>query len=146
MTDTTENTEVTESNQIDDPAAVLAALDRAKKEAKRFREERDRLKEQADGSEWRNRAVKAEVRSQLVELGIKDTARLMKYVDVSGVDVDDEGNFVGLEESIDTLRSDFPELFDPKRRAGGNADIFADNPANPSKSSSQKQAELLLGR
>lgn len=127
-----------------------SALERYKKENKKFREERDEYKAQAEAGEanevFKSAALKAEAKLQLGTLGIKDPDRIVKYLDLSGVSFDEEGKLVGLDTSIESVKNDFPELFDAKRRVGGKIDAAADNPANVAKSASQLQAEMLMNR
>lgn len=138
--------------EIEDPKAVLDALERYKKENKKFREERDAALARVDELEsddaaekWKRRTVESEVKNRLMAAGVKDTDRLIKYVDVEGVDVGEDDSLTGIDDAIKALKEDFPELFDPKRQVGGKGDTFADNPANTQKSTSEMQAERLLG-
>jgi len=104
---------------IDDPAAVLKSLEKANKEAKRYREERDALQERINNDANKARAIKAEAKLALLHEGIKEPDRLVKYLSLNDLDFDDEGNLSGFDESLTALRTDMPELFDPKRRAKG---------------------------
>lgn len=139
--------------EIEDPAAVLAALERYKKENQKFREERDaaqarvqELEGDDTATKWKRRTVEAEAKNRLMAAGIKETDRLVKYIDVEGVEVDDEGGLKGLDDAIEGIKKDFPELFDPKRQVGGKADTFADDPADKENSTSEMQAQRLLSR
>lgn len=135
---------------IDDPKAVLAALDKAKKEAKQFREERDALQVKVAELEsddtltkMQQRIVKTEAKSRLIADGVKDPDRILKYLNAEGVKVTDDG-IEGLDDVLTTVRKDFPELFDKKRQVGGGADS-SDKSANPvSKTVTERQAEALL--
>lgn len=105
-------------------------LDESKAEAKKFREQRDEARVERDSgavnASLKERALKAEAKLKLNVLGIKDPDRVVKYLDLSTVDFDEEGDIVGLDDSIGTVKSDFPELFDPKVRVAGKADAAAD--------------------
>lgn len=140
-------------NKIEDEEAVLAALERYKKENKKFREERDaaqarvqELEGDDSANKWKRRTIEAEAKNRLIASGIKDSDRLMKYLDVENVEVDDDGNLKGLDDAIDGMKKDFPELFDPKRQVGGKADGFANDEANAETSTSELQAQRLLSR
>lgn len=120
---------------VQDPQAVLAELRRAQEDLKSLRaemqsvtEERDSLKE-AVGKEdpFKGKAIEAETKLALQGLGFNDPDRLMRYVGKEGIDFDDKGGLTGLNERIEQLKSDLPELFDHKRRVGGKADIFAND-------------------
>jgi hypothetical protein len=127
-----------------------SALERYKKENKKFREERDEYKAAAEAGEVNEKfklsAITAEAKLRLSSNGIKDPDRVLKYLNFDGVEFDEKGSLTGLDEKIDAVKTDFPELFDAKRRVAGKVDAAADNPANMKKSASQIQAEMLLGR
>lgn len=146
---------------INDPQAVLAALDRAKADAKRYREQAEAL--QADlqqaqdakvateadvkawedkATQWAEKAKQALVRATLPANG----DRIMKHIDLSAVTFDDEGTLTGVEEAVNAVKADLPELFDPKRRVGGKIEMFPEGDANHVKSVSELQAERLLRR
>ena len=63
--------------------------------------------------------------------------RIARMLDFDKIDVDDDGNVVGVEEQLDNLKTDFPELFDVKRRAG-KADAADKTAANKPKTSAEK--------
>lgn len=147
-------TETAEAPVIDDPKAVLEALERAKREAKQFREERDAARSENQTLQaslkategLKSRYVASEARLALLTAGVKDTERVSKYLNLSEIEIDDDGKVQGLGEKIDAAKKDLPELFDAKRRVGGAADLFADGGTGPQKSASEIQAEKLLGR
>lgn len=123
--------------KVENPEAVLAELRRVQEDLKAVRAElkdtqteRDGLKEQVknlNGDEMRNKALTAETKLALQKQGIKDVDRLIKYIGTEGLDFDDKGAVTGLDDRLTTLKKDFPEVFDPKVRAGGRADIFAND-------------------
>lgn len=150
MSETTADAEGVSNGEIKDPKAVLAALERAKADAKRYREQAEALQTkvselEAQPNTWRERVVAAEAKLALNSLGIKDTDRLLKYLDTNSVTLDEEGKVTGLTEAVEALKVDFPELFEPKRRVGNAADIFADGNNKPQLSDSEVQAKYLLG-
>ena len=126
-------------NEIRDPKAVLEALERAKADAKKFREEldalqgemaelqksRDALKEtvktyEEGGNEWKNRTKELLVKGQLGT----NADRLMKFIDMDSIDFAEDGQITGLDEAVSKVKADLPELFDAKKRVGGAADLF----------------------
>jgi hypothetical protein len=151
-----------------------AALKKANSEAKRFRtqlrnakkatsgdtdEEQERAAERV-AAQWKPRLVKSAARAALAEAGAKKTAiaRLARAIDLDSVEVDDDGEIDGLEDQIEELKDDLPELFKdeddddtpPRRkRKLGKTDAGARS-ANGSKTTqkdaSTRQAEALLGR
>lgn len=124
--------------EIRDPHGLLEAYNKLKEEIRRITTERDEAVKQKDAlakaaedNEWRSRALVAEVKSQLSSKGLKDPDRLIKVLGTDGLDFDEEGKLKGLDERLSTATKDFPELFDPKTKAGGKADAFATGDAEP---------------
>lgn len=110
------------------------ALDRYKKENEQFRTQRDEYKSAAENNEanakLRDRLLAAEAKSRLAATGVKDADRFSKYIDFSKVSIDENDQFVGLDDQIDNIKGDFQEVFDPKRRVGGQADAGNKNPVD----------------
>lgn len=113
---------------------MQAALDRYKKENKKFRDERDALQAQIEEgvatddtlNAYKERAAKAEAKVTLQsEYGIKDVDRIVKRLDLASVKFGEDGSLEGLSDQIKELKKDFPEVFDSKRRVGGAADASA---------------------
>jgi hypothetical protein len=141
----------TESADIKDPAAVLAALDRAKKDAKQFREEKEALEVEIDkyrneNAKYSGKLLKEKVMQQLAELKLANTDRLFKYLKLDELSFDEELNIVGLEDQIKGIKEDFPELFDPKLLVAGKADSADSTPVDRKISASERQAMAVLGR
>jgi len=141
----------TESAEIKDPAAVLAALDRAKKDAKQFREEKEALeteieKYRNENAKYSGKLLKEKVMQQLAELKLANTDRLFKYLKLEQLSFDEELNIVGLEDQIKEIKQDFPELFDPKLLVAGKADSADSTPVDRKISASERQAMAVLGR
>lgn len=132
----------------DDIDKMESALDRYKKENQKFRTERDEYKAAAEAGEanekFKSAAITAEAKLQLQASGIKDPDRILKYLALDSVGFDEEGKLTGLDTSIETVKNDFPELFDAKRRVGGKVDAAASSPTALKKSASQLQAEQLI--
>jgi hypothetical protein len=141
----------TESEEIKDPAAVLAALDRAKKDAKQFREEKEALEVQIDkyrneNAKYSGKLLREKVMQQLAELKLANTDRLFKYLKLDELSFDEELNVIGLEDQIKGIKEDFPELFDPKLLVAGKADSADSTPVDRKISASERQAMAVLGR
>jgi hypothetical protein len=131
-----ENTEV----EIKDPKAVLDALERAKSDAKKHREAADALQAEIEGLKESAEAMRAQIesyesgdsewKSRTKELLIKDAldtksaGRVMKFLDLDSIDFDEDGKLTGLDEAVSRVKADLPELFDSKKRVGGEADLF----------------------
>lgn len=139
------------STEIKDPQAVLNALDRAKKDAKQFRLEKEELEKQLNDVSEKTTLIKSKfindrIKSHLAGLGIQNAERLMKYIKVDALVLNEELELEGLEEQIESVKSDFPELFDPKLLVGGKADSAQATPVSKKLSASEMQARLVLGR
>lgn len=142
----------------DQRALRQAAIDKAKKEGLTEGE----AKAKADAEEvarqrYIPQLIAREARAALTEAGCKNAARLVKLIDSSSVTVNDgaqgDHEFIGLEEQINSLKAEWPELFPseeetspaPKKKAVppakkiDGADKGGDN--KPAKKSS---AELLV--
>lgn len=129
-----------ENEKVENPEAVLAELRRAQEDLKNLRQtvkdlqdQRDELSVQVENlnkDEMRLKALSAETKLALQNQGITDVDRLMPYIGTDGLDFDDKGGVVGLDDRLSVLKKDLPEVFDPKVRAGGKADIFANDAAD----------------
>lgn len=128
------------------------------------------LREAREEGEKRYRAplVRTAARSALVEAGalafLQDEkepdsqaardkgesrlSRLLKLVDMDGLDVGDDGSASGLDGAIDDLRRDYPELFSAPARKPKVRPTGAPRPAAPEKpkSTAEQHAARLLGR
>lgn len=138
-----ENTE----NKDNDIEAMEAALHKANEEAKNYRlqnknlkDENKSLKEQAG---FKDKYLESEAKLKLNGMGIKNPERFIKFLDLSDVTLDDEGNVEGLSEKVEALEEDFPEIFDPLKQAG---DVDADNkePSTHEPTASETLAKQLL--
>jgi hypothetical protein len=139
------------SEEIKDPAAVLAALDRAKKDAKQFREEKEALEAkmaqyEQDNAKYSGKLLREKVIQELNKLNMVNTDRILKFIKFEGLTFDDDLNVLGLDDQIKGLQSDFPELFDPKLLVAGKADSAESRPVDKKLSASEIQAAAVLGR
>lgn len=146
----TQNEEVNEVT-IDDPKAVLSALERAKADAKKFREEKEELEAKFAETEqnlqkYSGNLLKQQISKKLSENGIADSDRALKFVDMSQVTMDEDFNVIGFEDQLDQLKIDLPEVFDPKFRVGGQADAAVQASVSTQYSASEMQAMKILGK
>lgn len=139
------------STEIKDPAAVLAALDRAKNDAKRFREEKEAadqefaaLKAKADLIQ--SKLKRDKIINGLKEAGIKDGDRLLKYIKTDEIQLTDELEIAGLEAQLESLKEEFPEIFNVKKIVGGKANSSTVEAVETPLSASEIQAMRILGR
>lgn len=148
------NTEITKENNepvIEDPKAVLSALERAKTDAKKFREEKEALQIDLDSkdmkiAEFSGRLLHEKVNQKLIEEGIKEPKRFIKYLDMTKLEFDENLEVIGLQEQFNQLKEDFPEIFDPKMRVGGQADASVKASVSTKYSATQLQAAKILGK
>lgn len=118
----------------------------------------DAIREQARQearAESDNRVKRASVRSELRAAGIptESAGRLVGLVKLEDLDVDDDGNVDGLDEVLDELRADFPQLFgkgedEPKRTTRRSVAGREGTPTGRSKklSTDEAQAAALVRR
>lgn len=150
-TEATETTEATEEATLNDPKAVLAALDRAKNDAKKFREEKEKLEIDLNSSnqkiaEFSGKLLKEKVAQRLSAEGLREPKRFIKYLDTLKLDFDENLEVTGLDEQLEQLRADLPEIFDAKLRVGGQADSSLKATINTQYSATQLQAAKILGK
>jgi len=150
-TEATETTETTEETTLNDPKAVLAALDRAKNDAKKFREEKEKLEVDLNSSnqkvaEFSGKLLKEKVAQRLSAEGLKEPKRFIKYLDTLKLDFDENLEVTGLDEQLEQLKADLPEIFDAKLRVGGQADTSLKATINTQYSATQLQAAKILGK
>jgi hypothetical protein len=139
------------STEIRDPKAVLEALDKAKAEAKKFRLEKEALEQQitessAKASQVQAKLLNEKINKHLSQLGIQHGEKLSKYLKLDSLSLTEDFEVAGLDEQIDTLKTDFPELFDPKFIVAGKADAGVTAPVQTPLSASDLQAKLVLKR
>lgn len=139
------------SQEIKDPAAVLAALDRAKKDAKQFREEKEALelelnKFKEDSAKVSTKLLREKVMQEIAKQYAGPSERMLKFIKFDQLSFDDELNLVGFKEQMDQIKKDFPEVFDPKLLVAGKADSADAKPVDKKLSASEMQAAMVLGR
>lgn len=137
------------STEIKDPAAVLAALDRAKNDAKRFRMEKEAVEAEIAATRERANLVQTKLKNdkiirQLMENGVPNADKLLKYIKTSEINLTDDFEIEGLDSQLDALKTDFPELFDPKKIVGGRADSGVSSSVDSPLSATELQAKYVL--
>lgn len=137
------------SDEIRDPKAVLDALANAKAEAKKFRLEKEALEQQinetsAKASQVQAKLMNEQINRHLSSLGIQHGDKLVKYIKLDSLSLTENLEVAGLDEQIATLKTDFPELFDPKFMVAGKADAGMSAPVKTSTSASDLQARVIL--
>jgi hypothetical protein len=151
MMEQSENQVTEKETTIEDPIAVLSALDRAKADAKRFREEKEKLESDLNVkvgiiNDYNNKLLQNTVKSRLEKDGIENVERLLRFVNFEKLQLDAENNLVGFEDQLEGLKTDLPEIFDPKIRVGGKADGAASTSVSTKISATELQARTILGK
>lgn len=139
-----DTTEVTVEGLQAELEKARKALSKANAEAKTYRERAEALESDDSVKVWKDKALKAEIKAALREQGVHDTDRVLKVLNLEGVDIDDDGKLTGLDEKVGTTKKEWPELFDNKRRVGGGADIFAEGEPKTTMTSTEAQVARLL--
>jgi len=139
------------SAEIRDPEAVLAALDRAKKDAKESRLEKERLEQELQKQsdelvKYSGKLLREKIEKELSKLNISNSDRVLKYLNTANLTFDDDFNIIGLDDQIKEMKKDFPELFDPKLLVGGKADAGATQSVEKKVSTSELLAKIAMGR
>lgn len=150
-TNNTEEQVTTEETTLNDPKAVLAALDRAKSDAKKFREEKEKLEVDLNSSnqkiaEFSGRLLHEKVLQKISDEGVKDARRLLKFMDLTKFEFDENLNVIGFEDQFKQLQEDLPEIFDAKLRVGGQADAAVKASVSTRYSATELQAAKILGK
>lgn len=102
------------------------------------------------------RIKRSEGKSALLAAGVPadKVKRAVGLLDLSDLDVDDDGEVDGLEDAVDALKDEWPELFAKPGARRKRESVAGDGDRNgergeresKTKSASQKQADALLGR
>jgi hypothetical protein len=147
------NEQVTDLNQtvIEDPKAVLSALERAKSDAKKYREQAEELQNTVNQKDeallkYNSAILNEKINQKLLSEGIKNPERVLKFLSTENLTVDEEFNLIGFEDNFEQLKSELPELFDAKLRVGGQADSAISTSVSTRYSASEMQAMKVLGK
>lgn len=144
-----ENNELNVDAEIRDPKAVLDALERAKAEAKKSRLEKEDLEAQmtyvnANLNSLKSSLINQKVQAQLKDMGIANSERILKYVKLENVDLDESLELKGFGDQVEQIKADFPELFDPKLRVAGLADSGITSSVDTNISATEMQVRSVL--
>jgi hypothetical protein len=151
MMEQSENQVTEKEITIEDPVAVLSALERAKADAKKFREEKEKLESDLNVkveliNNYNTKMLQDSVKSRLEKDGIENPERFLKFINFEKIQLDAENKLVGFEDQLDGLKTDLPEIFDPKIRVGGKADGAASTSVSTKISATELQARTILGK
>ncbi|ROZ58667.1 hypothetical protein EEB12_01150 [Rhodococcus sp. WS1] len=105
-----------ETNELDQ---IREALKNANGESASNRHKVKELEQQVQAlSETAERVTakyrQVQIDAELERNGITNT-KITKLLDLDQIELDDEGNVTGLDEQIESVKSEFPELFETKR-------------------------------
>ena len=130
-------------DNIKDATSVLEALRNTREEAKTHREALEEANTQIE--KLQNFKKTGKTNALLNELrgkGIKNPERIAKILDADKIDFDDDGNLAGFEEQYELANTEWPELFDVKRRAG-DIDQYKNDVPEAKLSTTQQQLKML---
>ena len=138
------------SVEIKDPVAVLAALDRAKADAKKFRTEKEAIEQEIATTRQKANLIQTKLKNDkiirsLMDNGVPNADKLLKYIKTSEIELTDDFEINGLDIQLESLKTDFPELFDPKMIVAGKADSGVSTTVDSPLSASELQARYVLG-
>lgn len=113
---------------------------------KSTREQVEKAKQEAEQT-WRPRVIAYAAEVALSRAGCTKPERLLRLIDDSSIEIDEDGKVSGIEGQIKQLRKDFPELF--PSRSGGARDVDAgdrggDRDGKP-QSSAERIAAMMTG-
>ena len=150
-TNNTEEQVTTEEATLNDPKAVLDALNRAKSDAKKFREEKKQLEVDLDSkdqmiAEYSGKLLREKVIQKLSAEGVKEPKRLLKFINTESLSFDNNLEVIGFEDQFNQLKEDLPEIFDPKLRVGGQADAAIKANVTTKYTTTELQAAKILGK
>lgn len=132
---------------IEDPKAVLAALARAKEDAKRYREELEAMQAEFGPIKEELDSLRGEIKTNAIKRAVAETGadpdRVLQFLKTEDIEYKD-GKLEGFDDNFKSLKTALPELFDPKRRVGGKVELETDGKVHHQKSVSELQAEKLL--
>jgi Phage minor structural protein GP20 len=119
--------------------------------------DRERIRSEvseAEEARWKKRVVRQAAKAALLEAGLRgDPTKLARLVDEDDVEVDDDGEISdGLEEQVDSIKEDYPDLFEDKntppprntRRASINAGGSRERPPARKLTSAEKIQQQVL--
>jgi hypothetical protein len=71
---------------------------------------------EAEEAKWKKRVVRQAAKAALLEAGLQgDATKMARLVDEDDVDVDDDGEISdGLDDQIESIKEDYPDLFEDK--------------------------------
>jgi hypothetical protein len=138
------------SVEIKDPVAVLAALDRAKADAKKFRTEKEAIEQEIVATKEKANLIQTKLKNDkiirsLMDNGVPNADKLLKYIKTSEIELTDDFEINGLDIQLESLKTDFPELFDPKMIVGGKADSGIASTVDSPLTATELQAKYVLG-
>lgn len=145
------------------------ALARANAEAKKHRLKVRELSKTADGTDdektrkaaedaekrFKPVAVRSAAKAAFLEAGLNDATpdrlkKLLRLIEMDDVDVDDDGDVSGLDDQVESIKADYPELFKaPERRRAGRLDASnrsSDGTFAPKTTGEKIAARVLSGK
>lgn len=95
-------------------------------------------------AKWKPRVINSAASAALLEAGAEKPERLLKLIDHDDLDVADDGSVDGLDDEVDRLKEEYPELF-KRTRSGGKVETGGRGGGKPKpKSATERQAAAIL--
>lgn len=105
--------------------------------------------EEKAAAKWKPKVVNSAARAAFMEAGADRPERLLKLLDHDELDVSDDGEVEGLDEEVDRLKEEYPELFTKPKRAGRRVETGDRSGGSSTKkklSATERQARALAGK
>jgi hypothetical protein len=137
-------------------AALRRERDRVKELRRELKAARDAAKKDDDAEDaeakaaakWKPRVVNSAAKAAFLSAGAEKPERLLKLLDLDELDVTEKGEVDGLDEEVDRLRDEYPELFSTRRRGGRveTGDRSGKGTTKKPLSATEKQARAMTAR
>jgi hypothetical protein len=143
----------------DEWARTQAALKKANAEAKKHRLDAKALRAATESAaekatreageandaagRYKGLVVRSAARAALATAGVKGTPdRALKLLDITDLEIDEDGDVVGLDEQVRALKKDWPDLFAGK----GSSRVDAGNPGGGGGGSTKTATDIAIER
>jgi hypothetical protein len=140
---------------------VKRAMKKAQEDTRRWRKKAQELEQGKEGAseeagkqvadKYRPLLIQTKAQAALLEAGVETgkAARALKLLDLSDLDVDDDGEVDGLTDQVDDLKNEWPELFEAKqekRQRAPRVNGAGRTPSAPQAKSSAARLSALFER
>jgi hypothetical protein len=131
-------------------ATAAAAAKPAKKGGKDDDDDDAPDPEAVAAAKWKPKVVNSAAKAALLSAGAEKPERLLRLIEHDDLEVTDDGDVHGLDDEVDRLKDEYPELFaKPGRRRAAKVETGDRSKAGGTKkplTATEKQALLLTGK